>query len=92
MEAVLTCTHNLCFEQKYENNKKNSTENFHSREKLLYVAWGCFCNVKNEYKFQKDIACSCHYNHNLLLLKSKNDKFHTRGIDWGNLVWLSEEE
>ena len=73
---------------------KKSTEyfDFYSREKLLYVAWGCFCNVKNEHKFQKDIACSCHYNHNLLLLKSKNDKFHTRGIDWGNLVWLSEEE
>ena len=22
-EAVLTCTHNICFEQKYENSKKN---------------------------------------------------------------------
>ena len=32
------------------------------------------------------------YNHNLLLLKSKNDKFHTRAIDWGNLFLLSEEE
>ena len=88
MEAVLTCTHNLCFEQKYENNKRNSTEIFHfySHEKLLYFAGGCFCNVKNEHKFQKDIACSCHYNHNRLLLKSKNDKFHTRGIDCGKLV------
>ena len=26
IEAVLTCTHNLCFEQKYEKNKKISTE------------------------------------------------------------------
>ena len=33
-------THNLCFEQKYENSQKVSTENcnFYSREKLLYVA------------------------------------------------------
>ena len=23
IEAVLTCTHNICFEQKYENSKKN---------------------------------------------------------------------
>ena len=28
-EALLTCTHNLCFEQKYENSQKNSTENCH---------------------------------------------------------------
>ena len=45
-EAVLTCTHNLCFEQKYENSQKISTENclFYSREKSLYVAWACFRN------------------------------------------------
>ena len=32
--AVLTCTHNICFEQKYRNNQRNSTENchFYSRE------------------------------------------------------------
>ena len=28
-EGVLTCTHNLCFEQKYENNQKISIENCH---------------------------------------------------------------
>ena len=28
-EAVLTCTHNLSFEQKYENSKKKSAENCH---------------------------------------------------------------
>ena len=46
-EAVLACTHNLCFEQKSENSKKNSTENCHIyiREKSLYVAWACFRNV-----------------------------------------------
>ena len=40
------CTHNLCYEQKYENCQKNSTENchFYSCEKLLYVAWACFRN------------------------------------------------
>ena len=40
------CTHDLCFEQKYENSKKKSTENchFYSHEKPLYVAWVCFRN------------------------------------------------
>ena len=47
IEAVLTCTHNICFEQKYENSQKNATENchFYSREKWLYIAWACFGNV-----------------------------------------------
>ena len=53
-EAVLTCTHNLYFEQKYEYSKKNSTENchFYSREILLYIAWTCFRNavVKTEIR------------------------------------------
>ena len=40
------CTHNLSFEQKFENSKKNATENcnFYSREIWLYVAWACFRN------------------------------------------------
>ena len=49
---TLTCTHNICFEQKYENSQKFSTENcqtenchFYSREKLLYIVWACFRNV-----------------------------------------------
>ena len=48
-EAVLMCTHNICFEQKYENSKKISTENchFYSREKSLYIVWACF---RNGYK------------------------------------------
>ena len=43
---VLTCTHNLCFEQKYENKQNFSTENchFYSREKLHYITWACFRN------------------------------------------------
>ena len=46
-EAVLTCTHNLCVEQEFENSKKKSTENcnFYSREKSLYVSWRCFRNA-----------------------------------------------
>ena len=46
VEAVLTCTHNICIEQKYEKSQKISPENCHfcSREKSLYVAWACFCN------------------------------------------------
>ena len=43
------CTHNLCFEQKYENRQNISTENchFYTREKSLYVAWACFRNVRS---------------------------------------------
>ena len=46
--ASLTCTHNLRFEQKYENSKNISTENchFYSRKILLYIAWECLRNVQ----------------------------------------------
>ena len=40
-EAVLTCTHNICFEQKYENSQNC---HFYSRQKSLYIAWACFRN------------------------------------------------
>ena len=45
-EAVLTCTHNQCFEQKYEKHHTFSSENyrFYSREILLYIAWACLRN------------------------------------------------
>ena len=33
-EAVLTCTNNLCFEQKYENSKKKSIENYFFQQSL----------------------------------------------------------
>ena len=36
-EAVLTCSHNLCFEQKYEKYYSFSYENYYSREKLQYI-------------------------------------------------------
>ena len=43
------CTHNICFEQNYENSFKKIiiTENchFYSREISLYIAWACFRNV-----------------------------------------------
>ena len=47
--AVLTCTHNLCFEQKYENCQRFSLENchFYSREILVYIAWECLRNAIN---------------------------------------------
>ena len=46
-EAVLTCTHNLCFEQKEEKYQKHSAENFHflKHKKSLFIAWACFCNA-----------------------------------------------
>ena len=41
--AVLTCIHNLCFEQNYENSQTFLTENchFYSREISLFIAWEC---------------------------------------------------
>ena len=44
--AVLTCTYNLCFEQKKEKYHIFSSENlcFYSREKSLNISWACFRN------------------------------------------------
>ena len=39
-EAVLTSTHNLCFEQKYENYQNFSSENFH----ILVVKISAYLN------------------------------------------------
>ena len=36
-EAVLTCTNNQCFEQKYENRQNISTENCHFLQKKIAV-------------------------------------------------------
>ena len=49
--AVLTCTYNICFEQKYENSQKISTENCHlySSENLLFIAWACFRYESSQY-------------------------------------------
>ena len=40
-EAVPTCTHNLCFEQKYEKYQNFSTKffNFLQLKKNQYIAW-----------------------------------------------------
>ena len=44
---VLTCTHNLCFEQKLENNYNFSPESdrFSSREILQYISYSCLRTV-----------------------------------------------
>ena len=44
---VLTCTHDLCFEQKKRNKSHFSSENYHFyiREILQYIARTCLCNV-----------------------------------------------
>ena len=41
IEAVLTCTHNICFEQKYEISKNKSTKkcHFYSREKSQFIIY-----------------------------------------------------
>ena len=41
------CTHNLCFEQKYENSKKILPQIVNlitAAKKWLYLAWACFRN------------------------------------------------
>ena len=52
---VRTCTHNICFAQKYMKimynmKKKKTTENchFYSREKSLYIACACFRKVNTQ--------------------------------------------
>ena len=48
-EAVLTCTHSLCFEQKYEKYQKFSNESFQFLQlsKNQYITWACFRNALN---------------------------------------------
>ena len=49
------CTHNQCFEQKYGNIKKNSTEIFFlifaDLRISVYTAWVCFCNEDSRLLF-----------------------------------------
>ena len=51
VEAVLMCTHNRCFEQKYENNQNISTENchFYSCEKIAVCCMGGFSLCKTQF-------------------------------------------
>ena len=46
-KAVLTCTHNQCFEQPYWKYQNLSREDFHfyNQKIFLYIAWVCFHNV-----------------------------------------------
>ena len=45
--AVLTCTHNLCFEQNKKNIKAENFLQFLKLEKSLFIAWASFCNDYN---------------------------------------------
>ena len=42
---VLTCAHNLCFEQNYEKNQLLSTEILNNFKKYLCITWVCFRNM-----------------------------------------------
>ena len=61
-EAVLTCTHNLCFEQTLEINHNFSSENdrFYSREKMQYITWACFRNGPEESSGRIRVQTVCH--------------------------------
>ena len=48
--------HDLCFEEKYYNFSSESYY-FYSCEKMLYIAYACFCNVlinKHTFHWQKE--------------------------------------
>ena len=47
-EAVLTCTHNLCFEEKYKKFSDKKLQ-FLKLKNSLYIAWACFRNVHNVF-------------------------------------------
>ena len=55
-KAALTCTHNLCFEQKYGKYQNFSTENFHflQMKKICCILYGCVF-VMSEYIEEKSI-------------------------------------
>ena len=57
----LTCTHNLCFEQKYENCKKkfNRKLSFLQLKKSMYVTWVCFCNEIGPVVPEQNFYFSC---------------------------------
>ena len=74
---VLTCTHNLCFVQKYENSQDISTENchFYSCEKSLYVAWACFRNVlKNKWLHARTTSDKGFNGYSQCMFWNKNNK------------------
>ena len=58
VEAVLTSTHNLCFEQKYEKYQKFLAENFHFcivkfsvyLNRRVFVICGSFHHIKQEMR------------------------------------------
>ena len=51
IEAVLTCTNNICFEQNMKIVKKLTEKcHFYSREKSLYITWVCFRNVYSKMR------------------------------------------
>ena len=52
-EAVLMCTHNLCFEKKKKILMKFS---FLQLKKSLYIAWECFCNEIENMVISYDIS------------------------------------
>ena len=87
---VRTCTHNICFELKYENSKKKSAENchFYSREKSPYFTLVCFRNVQVAIKHSHctKVLTSNEPTTSLIpaLGKSEHRYFHDRSYYEGN--------
>ena len=61
-KAVLTCTHNQCFKQKYrKKNKKKFILNFQFsyNKKSLYILWVCFHNAGFLMMWMKQLKKTC---------------------------------
>ena len=43
-DAVLTCTHNQCFELTFQKYQNFSDEIFNAEKNLLFIVWACFHN------------------------------------------------
>ena len=85
-EAVLLCTHNICFEQKYENIKKIIKLKiviFTAVKKSLYIAWACFRNGNTDSStndkgrhYAVFAATECH----LILIAQPAGVLYNRGV------------
>ena len=86
-EAVLTCTHNLCFEQKQEKYQTFSSKDlqFLQLRKNLYITWACFRNVMFILRNSGFCPVPVHRFHDEVLSFRMPDSYKTFESD-GNLV------
>ena len=69
-EAVLTSTHNLCFEQKYEKNQDFLSESFHFLvvKFLIYLNRHVFVMLLTSFSYRSDAPVFAMHPHSLIWL------------------------